>query len=280
MRQIDVSKIKDAVRELCLKANFELRKDVLRAVKAALKKETNERARNILKIIIENAKIAKSKGLAICQDTGMVVVHMEIGQAVSLVGGSLIEAINEGVEEAYRKGCLRKSVVGDPIIRGNTNTNAPASIFTDIVNGDRIKIEVSPKGFGSENKSSIKMFRPTDTTEEIKKFIVQTVKDAGPDACPPLVLGIGIGGTFEGCANLAKRALFRPIDIRNPKKHFARLERELMDEINSLGMGPMGLGGRTAVLGVNILEAPTHIAALPVAVNISCHATRSAEKYI
>ena len=280
MREIDVSKIKDAVRELCLKANFELRKDVLKAIKAALKKETSPRAKSILKSIVENAALAKKKRIAICQDTGVVTVSLDIGQNVAFVGGDLKKAVNEGVAEAYKKGCLRKSVVDDPLLRKNTNTNTPAVILTDIVEGDNVRIEVSPKGFGSENKSRVKMFKPTASLEEIKDFIVNVVRDAGPDACPPLVLGICIGGTFETSARLAKSALSRPIDRRNPKRHIAGLERELLREINSLGMGPMGLGGRTTALGVNILEAPTHIAGLPVAVNVSCHATRSAEKIL
>lgn len=280
MREIHVDIIRKAVTELCLKANFELRKDVLRMIKDSLKKETDERARNILKSIIENAKIAKNKRLAICQDTGMVLVDLEIGQDVALVGGDFKDAINDGVREAYDKGYLRKSVVGDPLMRKNTNTNTPCAIFIEIVEGDSIRLVVSPKGFGSENKSAIKMFRPTDSLDDIKGFILDVVRQAGPDACPPLILGIGIGGTFEWAAHLARKALLRPIDKRNPKKHISTLERELFKEINSLGIGPMGLGGRTTVLGVNILEYPTHIAGLPVAVNVSCHATRSAEKVL
>jgi len=276
MREIDVAKIKDAVRELCLKANFELRKDVLMAIKSALKKEANKRSRGILKSIIENARLAKKKRLAICQDTGMVLVNLDIGQDVILVGGDLKKAVNEGVRQAYYKGCLRKSVVDDPFLRKNTNTNTPCITSIDIVEGDKVKIDVSPKGFGSENKSEIRMFRPTASIGEIKNFISEVVKKAGPDACPPLVLGIGIGGTFETAAALAKKALLRPIDKANPKKHIRKLEKEIAKEINALGIGPMGLGGEITVLGVNILEAPTHIAALPVAVNVSCHVTRSA----
>lgn len=280
MREIDVARIKDAVSELCLKANFELRRDVLKALRSGLKKETNGRAKNIIRSILENAKLAKTKRIAICQDTGMAVVHIEIGQGVAFKGGSLKKAIDDGVEEAYRKGYLRKSVVGHPLLRSNTKTNTPAVIFTDIVDGDRIKIIVSPKGFGSENKSMIKMFRPTASVEEIKEFVIDVVKKAGPDACPPFVLGIGIGGTFEKCAYLSKKALMRSLDKHNPDKHMARLEKELLKQINALGIGPMGLGGRTTALGVNIMSSPTHIAGLPVAVNVSCHATRSAEKIL
>jgi len=280
MREIDVSKIKDAVRDLCLKANFELRKDVLRAIVKASSQEKDLRAKNILKSIIENARIAKKKSLAICQDTGMVVIFVELGREVMIAGGDLQEAINDGLEEAYKKGRLRKSVVDDPLTRKNTNTNTPCAIFIDIVEGDKVGLIVSPKGFGSENKSKIKMFRPTDSIDNIKKFVLDTVREAGPDACPPLILGIGIGGTFAKAAYLSNKALFRPIDIRNPKRHIAKLERELLREINSLGIGPMGLGGKTTALGVNILEFPTHIAGLPVAVNVSCHATRSAERVL
>lgn len=280
MREINVSKIKDTVFELCLKANFELRDDVLRALRTSISRESSTCAKRIIRSIIENAKFAKKKRIAICQDTGLVVVHLDVGQGVAFSGGSLNDAIDAGVEEAYRKGYLRKSVVSDALFRENTKTNTPSIIYTDIVEGDKVKVSVSPKGFGSENKSMIKMFRPTDSMEDIKNFIIDVVKRAGPDACPPFVLGIGLGGTFEKCAYLAKKALLRPIDKRNPKKHIAKLERELMRDINSLGMGPMGLGGKTTVLGVNILESHTHIAGLPVAVNVSCHVTRSAEKVI
>ena len=280
MRKIHVSKIKEAVKELSLKANFELRKDILDALKKAVRKETNRRARNILKDIIKNAGLAKKKKIAICQDTGIVAVFLEIGRDVALTGGSLERAVNDGVREAYRDGYLRKSVVDDPILRKNTKTNAPSIINTEIVEGSGVKIAVSPKGFGSENKSRIKMFDPTASPEDVKKFIVDTALKAGPNACPPLILGIGIGGTFDKAAYLAKRALLRPINRPSAAKHVRKLERELYDDINATGMGPMGLGGKTTVIGVNILEHPTHIAGFPVAVNVSCHATRSAETII
>ena len=280
MREIDVSKIKDAVRDLCLKANFVLRPDILKAIRKAASKESGPRAKSILRSIVENARIAKSKRIAICQDTGMVVVMAQIGQEITIVGGSLIDAIEDGVREAYKIGCLRKSVVAGPLSRINTNTNTPSVIYTEIVKGDSLRIVASPKGFGSENKSSIKMLNPTAGESDIRDFVLDTVKGAGPDACPPFVVGIGIGGTFEKCAYLAKKALMRPIDIRNLKKDIARLEKELLKDINSLGIGPMGLGGKTTALGVNIEEFPTHIAGLPVAVNMSCHATRSAEEVI
>lgn len=271
-------RIKDVVRELCLKANFELRRDVLKALKAGLRHETAPGAKRILKEIIENAKIARAKRVAICQDTGMLYVHMEIGQEVLFTGGSLRQAVNEGVREAYSKGYLRKSVVSDPFLRENTRTNEPAILVTEIVDGDKVNIDVSPKGFGSENKSRIKMFNPTASVDDIKSFIIEVALDAGPDACPPFVLGVGIGGTFETAAACAKKALFRSIEKRNPKRHLAKLEKDIIKELNASGAGPMALGGKTTVLGVNIVEHPVHIAGLPVAVNMSCHATRSASK--
>jgi len=280
MRKIQVAKIRDVVKRLCLEANFILRKDVLAALKKAEKKETNKRARAIFGQIIENARVAKKERIAICQDTGMAVIFIELGQEVILAGGDLNGAVSEGVRRAYSEGCLRKSVVADPIERHNTKTNTPPIVFIKIVPGNRVRITVSPKGFGSENKSRIKMFKPTADLAEIKAFIIDTVKAAGPDACPPLILGIGIGGTFERCAHLAKEALLRPIDKHNVKRHIRKFEEDIAKEINALGIGPMGLGGRTTVLGVNVEEFPTHIAGLPVAVNVSCHATRSASAVI
>jgi fumarate hydratase subunit alpha len=279
MREIDAKKIKETVTELCLKANFELRKDVLKALKAASKKETNIRAKNILKSIVENANLAKKKKLAICQDTGFVSVYIKAGKD-AIVRGDLVEAVNKGVEDAYKKGCLRKSIVSDPLIRKNTGTNTPCLVNIEPVEGDKIDITISPKGFGSENKSMIKMLRPTASEKDIVDFALDVVKKAGPDACPPLILGIGIGGTFDHAAHLSKKALLRPIEIRNKKKHFRALEKELLKAVNSLGIGPMGLGGKTTALGVNIEDFPTHIAGLPVAVSVSCHATRSAERII
>lgn len=280
MREIAVSKIRDVVRDLFLKANFELRKDVLKAIKSAARCEKDPRAAGILKSVIENAVLAKKKSLAICQDTGIAVVHMEIGQDVAFTGGSLNKAANEGVKEAYAKGYLRKSIVDDPMLRNNTNTNTPCILLTEIIDGDKVRIDVSPKGFGSENKSRIKMFKPTASVDEIKDFVLETVKLAGPDACPPLFLGIGIGGTMEKAALLAKKALFMPFDGKSDKKHIRDLGKILMKETNALGIGPMGLGGKTTVFGINIISHPTHIAGLPVAVNVSCHATRSASKVI
>lgn len=257
-----------------------LRKDILNALKKALKVERNKRAKRILREIIDNARIAKTERLPICQDTGVAVVYCEIGQDVSIVGSEFEKAVNEGVREGYRKGNLRKSVVSSPIERENTRTNTPAVIHTRIVPGNKLRITVCPKGFGSENKSDIRMFEPTATTKDIKDFVLDVVRNCGAEACPPLVLGIGIGGTFEKAAGLAKLSLLRPIGKRNPKKHIGRLERELLGDINRLNIGPMGLGGKTTALAVNILEFPTHIAGLPVAVCVSCHATRSAKKVL
>ena len=280
MREIDVRKIREAVTELCLKANFELRKDVLKALRGALSKETSPRARNLLKALIENAALAKKKRIAICQDTGFVSVFIELGSSILLLGGDLTEAVDKGVEDAYKKGYLRKSIVNDPIFRKNTNTNTPSIIHIDIAKGDKVRISVSVKGFGGENKSAMKMLKPTASEKDIIGFVTEVVKLAGPDACPPYVLGIGIGGTFDHAAYLSKRALLRPIGSGNKKRHFRRLEKEILKAVNSLGIGPMGLGGKTTALGVNVEEFPTHIAGLPVAVSVSCHATRSSGKVL
>lgn len=279
MREISADKIRETVAELCLKANFELRKDVLRALRASLKKETLPRAKNMLKSIIENAGIAKKKRIAICQDTGFVSVFLEMGEDLA-IKGNIKEAVDKGVEDAYKKGYLRKSVVNDSLLRKNTNTNTPCILNVDIVEGDKLKIIVSPKGFGSENKSKIKMLRPTDCEKDIVDFVLEVVKLAGPDACPPLILGIGIGGTFDHAAYLSKKALSRSIETKNSKKHLRILEKDLLKAVNSSGIGPMGLGGKTTALAVSIEDFPTHIAGLPVAVSVSCHATRSAEKTI
>ena len=280
MREINVKKIREVVTELCLKANFELRKDVLKALRGALSKETNSRAKNILKTLIENAVLAKKKRIAICQDTGFVSVFIELGSSILLTDGELREGVDKGVEDAYKKGYLRKSVVKDPLLRENTNTNTPCIIHVDIVEGDKIKIYVSPKGFGSENKSAIKMLKPTATEKDIIDFVTEVVRLAGPDACPPYILGIGIGGTFEYAAYLSKKALLRSIESGNNKRQFRKLEKDILKAVNSLGIGPMGLGGKVTALGVNIEEFPTHIAGLPVAITVSCHATRSAEKVL
>ena len=276
MRKVHVKEIKKTVSDLCIRANTILRKDIENAIRRSIDKEKDKKSKRLLGILIDNARIARKERLAICQDTGIVVCDIEIGQDVRLIGGGFKKAINEGVREGYKKGFFRKSIVKDPILRKGAPEAFPAVIHMDIVKGKRIEIIVSPKGFGSENKSRIKMFTPTADISTIKKFVVETVKEAGADACPPFIIGVGIGGTFDKAAMLSKKALYRPIDIRNPKRHIRKLEIEIMEAVSKLKIGPMGLGGRTTCLGVNILDAPTHIAGLPVAVNIGCHATRSA----
>ena len=276
MRKIDVKKIRSAVAKLAIEANFVLRRDIIRAIRNVYLAEKNRKAKKILKILLDNAAIAKKEKLAICQDTGMAAVFIEIGQGVSLVGGDLSKAVNDGIRDGYKKGYLRKSVVADPLLRMNTKDNAPAVIHEKIVAGDDIKITVLPKGFGSENKSVTKMFNPTQGGDEIALFIIEAVRKAGADACPPYIVGVGMGGTLDKACLLAKEAIIRPIDKRNAKRHIAALEKKLFKKINALKIGPMGFGGGATCLGVNIEVYPTHIAGLPVCVNISCHATRSA----
>lgn len=280
MRMVGAGKIRDAVSRLAIEANLYLRRDVFSALKRAYSKEKAPRAKKILKALIDNAAIASSERIPICQDTGMAAVFMEIGQEAAIVGGDLEKAVNEGVAEGYKKGFLRKSIVADPLSRINTNDNTPAVIHVKIVPGDKIKITVAPKGFGSENKSLINMFRPTDGADKIEKFILEAVKKAGPDACPPYIIGVGIGGTLDKACILAKEALLRRVDKRNPRRRIAKLESGLLRKINKLNIGPMGLGGRATCLGLNIEVYPTHIAGLPVCVGISCHATRSATAVI
>ncbi len=276
MRNIKAGAISNLVAKLCIEANTKLRDDILRAIRAALKKETGGLAKKHLKMLIDNADIAAKDKIAICQDTGMVAVFAEIGQDVHIVGGSLKDAVDRGVERAYREGYFRKSVVHCPLRRKNTGTNTPAILHTTIVPGNSFRVWVMVKGFGSENKSAIKMLHPTATEEEMINFILDTVKNAGAEACPPLAIGIGMGGTFDHAAHLAKKSLLRDIGKKNPERHLAILEKKIIDKINRLGIGPMGLGGKTTALGATILSSATHIAGLPVAVNISCHATRSA----
>jgi len=280
MRTIHIDEIVKVVRDLCIEANYYLNEDIKNAFLKYKEEENFKLAKDIIDILIKNAEIAKNENMPMCQDTGMAVIFVEIGQDVHIVGGSLKEAINEGVRRGYIEGYLRKSVVNDPIERINTKDNTPAIIYTDIVEGDKLKITVVPKGFGSENMSQLKMLRPADGVEGIKDFVLNVVKEAGPNPCPPIVVGIGIGGTFEYCAYLAKKALLRPIDKRNENPFYAKLEEELLNAINSLGIGPQGFGGKTTALAVNIEAYATHIAGLPVAVNISCHATRHAEKVL
>jgi fumarate hydratase subunit alpha len=277
-RVITSVKIRDAVAQLCLRANLTLRKDILQALKKAYAKEPNKGAKEILLVIIKNALLAGRERLAICQDTGLPCVFVQLGEEVRITGG-LKEAINKGVELGYRSGYFRNSIIKDPILRGKSYYR-PAVIHMDMVRGNGLSLIVMPKGFGCENKTQLKMFNPTATMKEIKSFIVTAVKDAGPDACPPYVIGIGIGGTADYSLLLAKKALTRSINESKTGKprHILRLQEELLKEINKLNIGPMGLGGTTTALAVNIESFPTHIAGLPVAVNISCHALRSATK--
>ncbi|WP_315077885.1 fumarate hydratase [uncultured Clostridium sp.] len=277
MREVNVNCIIDAVKELSIKANYFLGKDIRQALEDSKDKETWNLAEDILDKIIINSQIADKEYMPMCQDTGMACVFVELGQDVHLIGGNLSEAINEGVRRGYKEGFLRKSVVNDPLRRINTNDNTPAVIYYDIVPGDKIKITVAPKGFGSENMSKIAMLKPSDGVEGVKKFILEVVRQAGPNPCPPMVIGVGIGGTFDKSAYLAKKALLRPINIRNNDEYYKELEIELLEEINELGIGPQGFGGKTTALGLNIETYPTHIAGLPVAVNINCHATRHKE---
>lgn len=277
MKTIDTMQIIETVEKLCIDANYYLNEDILNALKKGLECEESGIGKGILNQIIKNAGIARDEKLAICQDTGMVVVFADIGQDVHITGGSLTEAINEGVRRGYRNGYLRKSVVGDPVERVNTGDNAPAIIHYDIVEGSELKITVAPKGFGSENMSTLRMLKPSDGLEGVKRFIIETVDRAGPNPCPPVVVGVGIGGTMEKAAIMAKKALLRPVDMRSGVEYVKNLEIEMLEAINKLGIGPSGLGGRITALAVNIEVFPTHIAGLPVAVNISCHATRHAE---
>lgn len=278
MREIHISKIIEAVKELCVEANYYLSDDVRNTLYHAKKSETWPLAENILEQIILNSDIAKNENKPICQDTGMACVFLEIGQDVHIIGGLLEDAINEGVRRGYDEGFLRKSVVKDPINRINTKDNTPAIIYYDIVPGDKIKITVAPKGFGSENMSRIKMLKPSDGLQGFKDFIIETIKLAGPNPCPPIVIGVGIGGTFDKAAYLSKKALIRPLNVRNKDEFYSNLEKELLEDINNLGIGPQGFGGKTTAIGLNIETYPTHIAGLPVAVNINCHATRHKER--
>ncbi|WZL72736.1 fumarate hydratase [Clostridiaceae bacterium 35-E11] len=280
MRDIHIDKVTETVKRLCIEANYFLSEDIKRRLEEAKQKEKFPMGQNILDILIENAEIAQRENRPMCQDTGMAVVFIEIGQDVHVIGGSLENAVNEGVRQGYTEGYLRKSVVSDPIERINTKDNTPAVIYYHIVPGDCMKITVAPKGFGSENMSQLQMLKPADGIEGIKEFVLQVAKEAGPNPCPPIVVGVGIGGTFDKAAILAKKALLRSTDQRNKNSLYKKLEEELLEAINKLGIGPQGFGGRTTALAVNIEAYPTHIAGLPVAVNINCHATRHKEAYI
>ena len=273
MREICASKITETVRRLCMEANYHLPADVKQRIEESRKAEPWAPAQEILDRIIENYGIADETDMPICQDTGVACVFLEIGQDVH-VTGDIKEAVNEGVRQGYADGYLRKSVVGDPIERKNTGDNTPAMIYYDLVPGDQLKITVAPKGFGSENMSQVKMLKPADGLQGVKDFILKVVEDAGPNPCPPVVVGVGIGGTFDKAAFMAKKALMRPVTERNPEKFYADLEEEMLEKINATGIGPQGFGGKTYALAVNIEKFATHIAGLPVAVNINCHVTR------
>ena len=279
MRKIKAEKIINNVKEMCIEANLELQPDMKDALVSARENETSEIGKKILGDLEENLEIAKADSIPICQDTGMAVVFVEVGQKVK-IKGSLTDAINEGVRQGYTEGYLRKSVVSDPIERVNTNDNTPAVIHYDIVEGDQIKITIAPKGFGSENMSKIVMLKPADGIEGVKEVVLNAVKEAGPNACPPMVVGVGIGGTFEKCAYLAKKALARDLNSKNENELYADLEDELLEKINKIGIGPGGLGGTQTALGVNVETYPTHIAGLPVAVNICCHVNRHVTRTI
>nr|WP_278416767.1 fumarate hydratase [Mediterraneibacter faecis] len=274
IRTIRVEEITKNIKEMCIEANHFLSPDMAEAMKCAEKNEEAPLGKQILEQLQENLKIAGEDMIPICQDTGMAVVFLEIGQDVHLEGGALEDAVNEGVRQGYVEGYLRKSVVGDPLIRENTKDNTPAVLHTRIVDGDQIKIKVAPKGFGSENMSRVFMLKPAEGIEGVKDAVLTAVKDAGPNACPPMVVGVGIGGTFEKCALMAKEALTREVGSHSEIEYVKELEEELLTKINSLGIGPGGLGGTTTALAVNINTYPTHIAGLPVAVNICCHVNR------
>ena len=274
MRKIHVNELTGAIASMCIRINHELSDDMKRAFDQAQKKESSVLGRQILNQLQENLVIAKQEMIPICQDTGMAVLFIELGQEVSLVGGNFTEAVNDGVRKGYMEGYLRKSVVSDPLLRVNTKDNTPAVIHTSIVPGDKVKITLAPKGFGSENMSRVFMLKPADGEKGVKEAVLTAVKEAGPNACPPMVVGVGIGGTFEKCALLAKHALTRPVGEHSVLPHICRMEEELLERINALGIGPGGLGGAVTAFAVNIETYPTHIAGLPVAVNICCHVNR------
>ncbi len=280
MRTINVAEITRNIKEMCIEANHCLTPDMDEALKKAVNTEKSTLGKKILSQLQDNLKIAVEDTIPICQDTGMTVIFMEIGQDVHFEGGSLSDAINEGVRQGYTEGYLRKSVVKDPLIRENTNDNTPAVVHYEITQGDKVKITVAPKGFGSENMSRVFMLKPADGIEGVKDAVITAVKDAGPNACPPMVVGVGIGGTFEKCALMAKKALTRPVNEHSPIPYVKEMEEELLNKINRLGIGPGGLGGVTTALAVNINTYPTHIAGLPVAINICCHVNRHAVRYL
>lgn len=280
MRKVDVTEITKNVKEMCIEANHFLSEDMKKVFEQAVQKEKAPLGRQVLNQLKENLEIAGAEMIPICQDTGMAVIFMKVGQEVHFEGGNLTEAVNEGVRQGYVDGYLRKSVVKDPIYRDNTKDNTPAVIHYEIVEGDQVDITVAPKGFGSENMSRIFMLKPADGIEGVKESILTAVKDAGPNACPPIVIGVGIGGTFEKCAVMAKHALTRDLEEESPVPYVRELEKEMLKKINSLGIGPGGLGGTVTALAVNIETYPTHIAGLPMAVNICCHVNRHIHRII
>ncbi|MDR1408808.1 MAG: fumarate hydratase [Oscillospiraceae bacterium] len=280
MREIHVSQIEKTIAQLCVKANRMLPDDLTECVRRCAETEQDPRAAKILHLLEENRRVAEEMQIPVCQDTGMAVVFAEVGQEVHIVGGSFAEAVNNGVARGYSEGYLRKSIVADPLRRENTGDNTPAVLYTEFLPGDSLRLTVCPKGFGSENMSALQMFTPAATRESIIKFVVDTVIKAGGNPCPPLVLGVGIGSTFEGCALLAKKALCRPIEEHNPDPYYADLEEEILAKVNETGIGPQGFGGTTTALAIGVIAAPTHIAGLPVAVNVGCHVTRHAAAVI
>ena len=280
MREIRAGQITQAVRDLCIRANKVLPCDIKARLAGAAERETSPLAKEILGDLMENCRVAREMDIPICQDTGMAVVFVRLGQEVHITGGLLTEAVNRGVSLGYTEGLLRCSVAGDPLRRVNTGDNTPPILHVRLVPGEQLTLTVAPKGFGSENMSRLQMLTPAQGVEGVKAFVMDTVKRAGANPCPPMVLGVGIGGDFEQVAEMAKRALMVPLDERNPAPYYAALERELLEMVNETGIGPQGLGGRTTCLGLHILQAPTHIAGLPVAVNVSCHVTRHATRVL
>ncbi len=277
MREINVLTITEAVKKLCMDANYYLGDDVKKRIQECMQSEESPTGKEVIEKILENIKIGQTEQVPLCQDTGFAVVFVELGQEVHIVGGNYAEAINEGVRQGYREGYLRKSIVSDPIERKNTGDNTPAVIYTDIVPGDKIKITVAPKGGGSENMSEVKMMAPAAGVEGVKEFVVDRVRRSGANPCPPVIVGVGIGGTFDKCAQIAKKALLRPVGSKNPNPFYAKLEEELLEKINRLGIGPQGFGGSCTALAVHIEVHPCHIASFPVAVNMQCHVARHKE---
>ena len=276
MREIYVSSVKQLVKELCIKANLYLPKDMEDCIRKCAQLERSPVGKNVFGDIIDNINVAREQTIPICQDTGMAIIFMEVGQDVHFVGGDINEALNDGVSQGYIEGRLRCSIVSDPLERVNTGDNTPPVVHLKFVSGDRVKITVAPKGFGSENMSQLKMMTPSVMQDEIVDWVVDVVAKAGSNPCPPIVIGVGIGGDFEKCAYLAKKALCRDVTVRNPKPLYAQLEAKMLEKINRLGIGPQGFGGTQTCLAVNIEQAPTHIAGLPVSVNVGCHVTRHA----